>query len=100
MPCSAFQKVADLLDVGAGAANAALRHHIPRAGFALPALGGNTEFELNFVKTHACTGMAGDFTVGDSATDADDHGLVCQLNDLLKYPNYKCESIAFAIGYL
>ena len=73
-----------MLDVGAGAANAALRHHIPRAGFALPALGGNTEFELNFVKTHAGTGMAGDFPVGDSATDADDHEVICQLKGLLK----------------
>jgi hypothetical protein len=39
----------------------------------LSALGGHAKLELNVVKTHAGAGMAGNFTVGDSAADTDDH---------------------------
>jgi hypothetical protein len=73
----------------------ALRHHISGASFALATLGGHTEFELDFVKAQPCTGMASDFTVGDSAADTDDHGLACWLVN--RWVDYKCESISFAI---
>ena len=73
MPCAAFQEVAGELDVGCRAACAALGHHIPGATFALPTLGGNTQFELDLVKTKAGTCVAGDFAVRDSVADADDH---------------------------
>lgn len=73
MPCAAFQTVAGELDVGGRAACTALGYHIPGATFALPALGRNTQFELNLVKTQAGTCVAGDFAVGDSVADADDH---------------------------
>ena len=39
------------LDGGCGAAGAALRDHVTRAAFTLAALGGNTQFKLNLVKT-------------------------------------------------
>ncbi len=51
-----------------------MRHHVAGTTFALAALRGNTEFELDFVKTHAGAGMTGNFTVRDSAADTDDHG--------------------------
>jgi hypothetical protein len=51
------------LDVGAWADGAALRHHIPRTTFALAALGGNTQFKLNFVKAHSCTSVPGNLAV-------------------------------------
>ena len=52
----------------------ALGNDIPRASFALAALGGHAEFELDFVEAHTGTRVACDFTVGNSAADADDHG--------------------------
>lgn len=52
----------------------ALGNDIPRASFALAALGGHAEFELDFVKAHARTRVARDFTVRDSAANTDDHG--------------------------
>jgi len=54
--------------------HAALRDDIPRAALALTALGGHAEFELNFVESHAGADVACDFSVGDPATDANDHG--------------------------
>jgi hypothetical protein len=62
------------LDVGGRATGAALRHHVTGAAFALAALGGHAEFELDLVKAQARTGMTGDFAVGDSAADANNHG--------------------------
>ncbi|WP_305295359.1 hypothetical protein [Polaromonas sp.] len=41
----------------------------------MTALGGDAEFELDLVKAQARAGMAGDFAVGDSAADTDDHGI-------------------------
>jgi hypothetical protein len=75
VPWAAFQGVGGELDVGGRAAGAALRHHVAGAAFALAALGGNAEFELDLVKAQACTGMAGNFAVRDSAADANDHEL-------------------------
>ena len=67
------------LDIGRRACCIALRHHIPGATFALTTLGGHAELELDLVKAHASSCMAGDFAVGDSAADTDDHGLACWL---------------------
>ena len=52
----------------------ALGNDIPRASFALAALGGHAEFELDFVKAHAGARMASDFAVRDSTAYTDDHG--------------------------
>jgi hypothetical protein len=54
---------------------AALSDDFACAPLALAALSGNTEFELNFVECHARSHVACDFTVGDSAAYANDHGL-------------------------
>jgi hypothetical protein len=62
-------------DVGRWATGVALVHHLTSAGLALAALGGYTQFELNLIEAEPGTGMAGDIAVGDSAADANDHGL-------------------------
>lgn len=83
MACGAFQGgVGKLVDLGVRfvaqgsprLAGAALCYHVTRAVFAAAALGGNAELELDFVKAHSRTGMACDFTVGDTAANTDDHG--------------------------
>jgi hypothetical protein len=84
------------LDVGGRAAGAALRHHVTGAAFALAALGGHAELELDLVKAQASAGMAGDFAVGDSAADANNHGRAW-LGLVNRCADYKCESVAFAI---
>jgi hypothetical protein len=53
---------------------AALRDDIARTAFTLATLGGNAKFELDFVESHTGAHMACDFSVGDSAADANDHG--------------------------
>ncbi len=63
------------LDVGGRANGTALRDNVTRAAFALAALGGDTQFKLDLVKTHTSTGVAGNFAVGDSAANTNDHGL-------------------------
>ena len=75
-----------------------MRHHVPGTTFALAALRGNTEFELDFVKAHAGAGMTGNFTVRDAAADTDDHGWAWLVGwGLNRWLNYKCESVAFVI---
>jgi len=54
--------------------SAALRDDIARTTFTLTTLCGYTELELDFVESHAGSHMACDFSVGDSAADANDHG--------------------------
>lgn len=64
----------------------ALGHHVAGAAFTAAALGGHTQLELDLVKTHAGTGVAGDFTVRNSAADTNDHG------------SGQCEKLAVAEG--
>jgi len=75
MPWAAFRWVVGALDVGRGTGGAALRHHVPGTPFTLAALCGDAEFELDLVKAQARAGVAGNFAVGDSAADTDDHGI-------------------------
>ena len=65
--------MAGLLDIGRRAGAAALIDHVPGASFALSALRRDAQFKLNFVKAHACTGVAGNVAVRDAAADADNH---------------------------
>ena len=44
------------------------------AAFTLAALGGNAQFELDFVKAQTRPGVAGNFSVRNSAAYTDDHG--------------------------
>lgn len=77
----------------------ALGNDIPRASFALAALGGHAEFELDFVEAHSGARMASDFTVRDSTAHTDDHGKGARAGWLLMVcGDYKYESLAFAIS--
>jgi hypothetical protein len=52
----------------------ALGHNIACATFALAALGGNAEFELDIVKAQPGTYMTGDFAVRNPMAYTDNHG--------------------------
>jgi hypothetical protein len=67
----------------------ALRHDVARTTLTSPTLCRHTQFHLNIVKPQACFGMACNFSVGDSATDANDHGGALIGKDCCLY--YKCE---------
>lgn len=51
----------------------ALFNDVARAVFAAPALGGNTQIELDVIKALAFTGVVDDFFVRDAAADANNH---------------------------
>lgn len=76
----------------------ALRDNIAGTTFTLTTLSGHTEFELHFIECHARARMACDFTIRDSAANANDHGSERQIGWLFKETYYKYESIAFAIA--
>jgi hypothetical protein len=66
-----------------------LRDDIARTTFTLATLGGHAKFELHFVERHAGPHMTCDFSVGDSAADANDHGCEAAVGWLLEVPDYK-----------
>ena len=83
MPCFALQDrggklnclyAGFVVDGRRGTAATALGHHVTGAGFAATALGGHTQFELNFVKTHARMCMARDLAIRNSVAYTNDHG--------------------------
>lgn len=76
---------------------AALRHHVPGATFALTALRCNAQFELDFLKAHTCTGVAGNVAVRDAMANTDDHD-AGRVGWLLKMGQYRCEWVAFAMA--
>ena len=61
-------------NIGAWACDAALLDNVSRTTFTLAALGGDAQFELNLVKTHARTGVAGNVAIRNSVADANNHG--------------------------
>ncbi|GAB3471965.1 hypothetical protein GCM10011496_31780 [Polaromonas eurypsychrophila] len=67
------------MDVCGRADTVALRDNVTRATLALATLDGDAQFELDLVETQTGMGVAGNFAVGDSAADTNDHGLACWL---------------------
>ena len=63
------------MECGDRVRGAALSNDFARASLSLTTLSGNTEFKLDFVEGHTGSHVACDFTVGDSAAYANDHGL-------------------------
>ena len=78
----------------------ALRDDIARAAFTSTALSGYTQFELHFVESHSCTRMPRNLAIGHSTANANNHGSGGAVGWLLVEPNYKYESVAFAITML
>lgn len=86
-PCFAFQNIGGKLNRLNGCTGVrfvmngcdrmggtALGNHIACAAFAAPALHGNTQFKLDFVKAHTRMRVACYFSVGNPAAYTDDHG--------------------------
>ena len=63
-----------VVDGGDRMASTALGDHIACAAFAAPALHGNTQLELDFVKAHARMRVACYLSVRNPAAYTDDHG--------------------------
>ena len=61
-------------DVSRRADAIALGDHVAGAPFALAALGGYTQLELDLVKPHARTRVPSNVAVRNSTADTDDHG--------------------------
>ena len=81
MPWIAARKIGGWLCGGKLTAGAALGHHTAHIGFALPTLGGNTQFKLNRIKVKAVFGCPNNAVVRNSAADANNHVLACWLKD-------------------
>ena len=79
-------------------AGLALCNDIAGATFTAAALRGHAQLQLDLIETHSGAGMAGDFSVRNTAADTDDHGgQAGHCWQLERYAYYKCEFVAFNI---
>jgi hypothetical protein len=57
----------------------------------------NAQFELDFLKAHTSTGVAGNVAIRDAVANTDDHD-AGRVGWLLKMCQYRCEWVAFAMA--